>query len=302
MYRLAHLSDIHLGPLPDLTYRQLASKRITGYINWHRNRSKSIVDGVTERLVADMETFNPNHTAVTGDLVNLALDAELEMARKWLETLGPVDGISLVPGNHDAYVPGALSRACRMWAPWMMADVRPESTTRHGFPYLHERGPVALIGVSSAVATAPFMASGSFSSTQARGLRELLREAASRNLFRVVMIHHPPVRGATPHRKRLFGISRFQKVIREEGAELILHGHTHLATTHWIKTGGHRVPVIGVPAAGQGPGTAKPAAQYNLFDIDGEPGNWSLLHRRRGLAGAAMKPVTISSEDISPGA
>jgi 3',5'-cyclic AMP phosphodiesterase CpdA len=300
MFRLAHLSDIHLGPLPGVTYRQLASKRITGYINWHRNRRRNIHEGVTERLLADMGHFEPNHIAVTGDLVNLALDAELEMARFWLESLAPTEMVSVVPGNHDAYVPGALGKACRAWARWMKSDLKPQRTTRHGFPYLHRRGPLALIGVSSAVATAPFLASGTFTSDQAKGMAELLRKAASEGLFRVVLIHHPPVRGATAQRKRLYGIRRFQKVIRANGAELILHGHTHLATTHWIDGKGARVPVVGVPAAGQGPDGSKPAAQYNLFDIDGEPGNWTLIHQRRGLTGAATEPVRLESEDLTP--
>ncbi|TIO72439.1 MAG: metallophosphoesterase, partial [Mesorhizobium sp.] len=34
MLRLAHISDVHLGPLPDVTYRDLASKRVLGYVNW----------------------------------------------------------------------------------------------------------------------------------------------------------------------------------------------------------------------------------------------------------------------------
>src|SRR5690606_34575541 len=140
-----------------------------------------------------MEHFRPDHIAVTGDLVNLALDAELEMASLWLESLGPVERVSLVPGNHDAYVPGALDRASRSWARWMKPDHRPRSNTRHGFPYLHRRGPLGLIGTSSAQATAPFMASGKFSSVQAKGLTELLRAAAADGLFRVVLIHHPPV-------------------------------------------------------------------------------------------------------------
>ncbi|MBO6730918.1 MAG: metallophosphoesterase [Rhizobiaceae bacterium] len=298
MFRLAHLSDIHLGPLPGVTYRQLASKRITGYINWHRNRRRNLHEGVTERLLSDMAGFDPDHVAITGDLVNLALDAELEMAQLWLESLGPAAGVSVVPGNHDAYVPGALSRACRAWEKWMHADLTPATTTRHGFPYLQRRGPLAIIGASSAVATAPFMASGSFSSEQAKGLSELLEKAGAENLFRVIMIHHPPVRGATATRKRLYGIRRFQKVLRKAGAELVIHGHTHLATTHWITGKDGRIPVVGVAAAGQGPGSSKPAAQYNLFDIDGKPGAWRLTLQRRGLKGEAIDPVKIASEEL----
>lgn len=301
MFRLAHLSDIHLGPLPGVTYRELASKRITGYINWHRNRRRNIHEGVTERLLADMDKFQPDHITVTGDLVNLALDAELEMAKLWLQALAPAERISLVPGNHDAYVPGALDRACKSWSRWMETDHRPKKTTRHDFPYLHRRGPLALIGASSAHATAPFMASGSFTQEQAKGLSELLGLASSERLFRVILIHHPPVRGATATRKRLFGIRRFQKVIREHGAELVLHGHTHLATTHWINGPNGRVPVVGVPAAGQGPGHSKPAAQYNLFEIEGDPGKWSVKLERRGLAGATTVPAIIETEDLTSG-
>ena len=40
MFRLAHLSDIHLGPLPELSFRELASKRVTGWYNWQRNRRR----------------------------------------------------------------------------------------------------------------------------------------------------------------------------------------------------------------------------------------------------------------------
>ena len=50
---------------------------------------------------------------MTGDLVNLALDGEIEMARLWLETLGAPQDVSVVPGNHDAYVPGAFDKVCR---------------------------------------------------------------------------------------------------------------------------------------------------------------------------------------------
>ena len=41
MFRLAHLSDPHLGPLPKPKLRELASKRLTGYMNWRRGRSRS---------------------------------------------------------------------------------------------------------------------------------------------------------------------------------------------------------------------------------------------------------------------
>src|ERR1044071_8016686 len=38
MFRLGHLSDVHLGAVPGLRLRDLISKRMVGYYNWRRNR------------------------------------------------------------------------------------------------------------------------------------------------------------------------------------------------------------------------------------------------------------------------
>lgn len=301
MLRLAHFSDVHLGPLPDISYRELASKRITGYINWHRNRRTNLHDQVIDALVADMRDQGVDHVAVTGDLVNLALDAEVADAREWLEELGPGGDVSVVPGNHDAYVPGALDKACRSWGAWMWGDGMDEPAKRGRFPYMRVRGNAAIIGVSSARATAPFMASGYFGTTQARRLGRLLDDARARDLCRVILIHHPPVRGAAPQHKRLYGIGRFKKVIEKHGAELVLHGHTHLPTLFWLKGKDGRVPVLGVAAAGQALGGEKPAAQYNLIEIDGEPGNWTIDIRRRGLADNCKGVCEIAAETFRPG-
>jgi 3',5'-cyclic AMP phosphodiesterase CpdA len=297
MFRLAHFSDIHLGPLPDLTYRELISKRITGFINWHRRRRLHLDNGIIDRISEDMLDAEPDHIALTGDLVNLALDQEIEMARLWLESLGPPDNISVVPGNHDAYVPNALDKACRAWGPYMAGDGETAPVDRHHFPYLRVRGPIAIIGVSSARATAPFLASGYFTDKQERRTAELLDKAGARRLFRIILIHHPPVRGATGTHKRLFGIRRFQKMVRRHGAELVLHGHTHLPTVHRIDgPNGTTVPVVGVAAAGQAHGGALPPAHYNLFEIIGMPGSWQLQLTRRGAAEAGGPIVQLSTQ------
>jgi 3',5'-cyclic AMP phosphodiesterase CpdA len=297
MFRLAHLSDIHLGPLPDIEYHQLVSKRVLGYVNWQRNRSRFLHDSVIEAIVADMKAAGPDHVAVTGDLVNLALDREIELARLWLETLGDPHDVSVVPGNHDAYVPGALDRICRAWGPWMGNDVE-GPVDRHSFPYLRVRSNIALIGVTSARATAPFMANGFFRSGQAHRLAAILDATNRKSLFRIVMIHHPPVRDAVSQAKRLFGIDNFQRVIRRCGAELVLHGHSHLPSLHWIDGKRDTVPVVGVAAAGQSPGGRKPAAQYNLIEIDGEPDRWRVKLTRRGLTGPAAPIAELETMDL----
>lgn len=291
MFRLAHISDVHLGPLPEVTYRDLASKRMIGYVNWQRNRRRLLQDGVLGSIVADIQANAPDHLAVTGDLVNLALDAEIEFAKLWLETLGPPDDVSVVPGNHDAYVPGAFDKICRAWGAWMAGDSVGPPTGRHAFPYMRVRGNVALIGVTTARATAPFMATGFFREGQAARMGGLLDAAKQRGLCRVIMIHHPPVRQAVPQHKRLFGIGKFHKTVARHGAELVLHGHSHDPTLYWMGSGRSRVPIVGVAAAGQAPGGSHPAAQWNLFEIDGEPGDWSITLARRGVTGVSL-PVS----------
>jgi 3',5'-cyclic AMP phosphodiesterase CpdA len=301
MFRLAHLSDIHIGPLPDVELYQLVSKRAIGYVNWHRNRRHLMQDHVLNTIVGDMKAASPDHIAVTGDLVNLALDAELEAAKLWLETLGPADDVSVVPGNHDAYVPGAFGRACRLWTPWMTSDGQNVPVSRETFPYLRVRGNVALIGCTSARATAPFMANGFFREGQGERLGRILEATARQGLFRVIMIHHPPVRHAVSEPARLYGIRRFNNLLRWHGAELVLHGHSHLPSLHWLEgPEGCNVPVVGVAAAGQAAGGSKPAAQYNLIEIDGKVERWTIRLTRRGLTGAALPPQVISSTELMP--
>ncbi|MDX0963059.1 metallophosphoesterase [Sinorhizobium medicae] len=285
MFKLAHISDVHLGPLPDLSLRELASKRITGFVNWHRNRVRHLFPGTLDCLMKDIEKRDPDHLAITGDLVNLASSLEIEAVTEWLTEAGEPDEISVVPGNHDAYVPGAYEKSTHAWYPFMRGDDAPSGwVKKHAcFPYMRVRGSIALIGCSTAVATPPFAASGYFGPRQARETVNLLRRAGEAGLFRIVMIHHPPIRGATSMHKRMIGIRRFAATISAGGAEMVLHGHTHLNSLYWLKGHAGPVPVIGIASASQGPGGSKPVAAYNLFSVDGEPGDWRLTRERYAI-------------------
>jgi 3',5'-cyclic AMP phosphodiesterase CpdA len=301
MFKLAHISDIHLGPLPKLTIRELATKRITGFVNWHRHRRKHLFGLTLETLMEDIKARAPDHLAVTGDLVNLGSKLEIEGAALWLKSIGTPAETSLVPGNHDAYVPGAIGKATLAWHAYVRGDHSPQSWNAEEklFPYLRVRGPAAIIGCSTAVATPPFSASGYFSRRQARETAKLLQKAGEAGLFRVVMIHHPPIRGATHWHKRMVGIRRFAAAIRLGGAELVLHGHTHLNTVNWIATPNGKVPVVGIASASQGPGGKKPVAAYNLFSISGSKGNWSLIRQRYALNAGAMTMDLAETDDLS---
>ncbi len=286
MFSLAHISDVHLSPLPPVRTHDLISKRITGYANWMANRAMTHGTGSLATLIADIKLHAPDHVAITGDLVNLALGAEFEATRRWLEAFGPHDWISVIPGNHDAYVPSALLNAHRAWGSYMPINIGPAISPQSidaGFPYVRVKGPMAIIGVSSAVASAPFLATGRFRNDQAERLRSALSQTGKDGLFRVVLIHHPPFRYDGDVAKRLYGIRLFHRIIKAAGAELVLHGHTHRASFQQIGQGNTATPVIGVPSASQLPGGHNPAAQWNEFNLSGEAGSWTCEWTERGV-------------------
>ncbi|MDR3496142.1 MAG: metallophosphoesterase [Ancalomicrobiaceae bacterium] len=304
MFRLAHLSDPHLGPMPPAALADLASKRALGYLNWHLNRGRGKIDAdALDRIVADVRAQAPDHVAVTGDLVNIALASEIDRAAHWLAGLGNARDVSLVPGNHDAYVPGALARAGNRWAQFLKGDgpgLMGDAPAGRAFPYLRRRQDVAIIGTSSAVATGPFMATGRFDAHQALLLEQMLVHAGRDGLCRVVLIHHPPVRGATGWPARLIGQARFQAAIAAAGAELVLHGHTHRSSLNWIAGRDRPVPVVGVPSAAASPTLDKRGGGWNLIEIDGEPGDWRISRIERGFAAGAQSPHEIARACLVP--
>jgi 3',5'-cyclic AMP phosphodiesterase CpdA len=279
VFTLAHLSDPHLAPLPKPRWRELLGKRVTGYINWQRRRRFIHDPVVLAKIVADLKAQAPGTIAVTGDLSNIALHEEFVRGRAWLASLGAPSDVTVIPGNHDAYVRAAAAEPERHWGDHMRGD-----DGASGFPFVRRRGPLALIGLTTAVPTAPFMATGRLGAAQLARLAETLVALAREQVFRVVLIHHPPVSQASRH-KRLTDAAQFLRVIGTHGAELVLHGHNHLHMINWLSgPNGARVPAVGVPSASAAWGMSKDAAAYNLYAIDGAPGAWTCEQISRGVA------------------
>lgn len=281
-FTLAHLSDPHVPPMPEPEWRELLSQRVLGYVNWKRNRHQYHRRDMLDVVVADLQAQAPDHIAVTGDLVNLALAAEFPRARRWIEMVGKPDHVSLVPGNHDAYVQGASEQFIETFGDYMRSDGAATST----FPYLRIREPVALIGVSSSVPTAPFMATGWLGDAQREALDRLLASLADTHLFRVLLIHHP-LRWEK-WMKRLTDSDALQILLKRHGVELILQGHDHIHSTMWFEGPQRRIPAIGVPSASSLAHGHKPAAAYNLFAIERDGERWRCEQTVRGFGDGNM--------------
>jgi len=186
MFALAHLSDPHLADWSVDRPAALANKRITGWLSWRLNRHKIHLARVLDLMQADMAEQPIDHVAVTGDLVNISLPQEFEGAARWLRTLGPADRVTVIPGNHDAYVAVENDEGLGRWRDYMtdLAWERGDGTPpADSFPFVRRVGPLALIGLSSAVPTAPFFASGTLGAAQLSALRDILAQLGGEGAF-----------------------------------------------------------------------------------------------------------------------
>jgi 3',5'-cyclic AMP phosphodiesterase CpdA len=277
MFVLAHLSDPHLGPIPTPRVAELINKRGLGIVNWYRRRHRHHHADVLAAAVADMKAKSPDHIAVTGDLVNVSLDVEFEGAARWLDTLGLPKDVTVVPGNHDAYIRRASGWAAQHWGEFMRGD------DGAAFPFVRRRGPVALIGLTTSLPTGPFMATGRLGPEQLARLAEILITLAREPLFRVVLLHHPPIPNKRHYMKRLIDGPMVRAILAEHGAELVLHGHNHEQQLMWLDGPNGRIPAVGVPSASAIVSTHDEPAAYNLYRIGGEPGAWQCEMVSRGL-------------------
>jgi len=279
VYTLAHLSDPHLPPLPSPGLRELAGKRAFGYLNWTRNRRKIHRREVLDALVSDLQAQGPDHIAITGDLVNLALEAEFAPARAWLESVGAPDRVTVIPGNHDAYVRATEGRFAEAWAEYLVGDTAPGGGVT--FPFVRRRGPLALVSLSSALPTPPLMATGSLGRVQLEALERILTQLSAEQAFRVLLVHHPL--RSDSRIKRLTDSHLLLALLKRHGVELILHGHDHIHSTIWIEGPNGQIPAIGVPSASALAHGRHPAAAYNLFSIERDGAAWRCEQTIRGI-------------------
>ena len=240
-----------------------------------------------DALVSDLQAQKPDQIAVTGDLVNLALEAEFAPALAWLGSVGAPDRVSVVPGNHDAYVSATRHRFAEAWGDYLRGDDAPDnggaspSLLPSPFPFLRRRGPLALIGVSSAVPTPPLMATGWLGRAQLDALERILTRLSARAIVSCAHDPSPAAFGCARQAADRFRTS-CSRCSKRHGVELILHGHDHVHSTIWIDGPNGKIPAIGVPSASALAHGRYPDAAYNLFAIERDGEAWRCEQTVRG--------------------
>ncbi len=272
MFTLAHVSDWLTTTLLGAPARALATKRFWGWQSWHRGRRKHHLPEVLACILDDVRQQRPDHVVVTGDLTNIALEQEFREAAQMLRQLGEPGWVTVVPGNHDAYVAVATEHGWDLWAPYLCSDGNQSgrAPARDDYPTLRLRAEVALIGLCSALPTPLFRASGELGAGQLERLERMLVEQRGR--VRVVALHHPPTDRELPRRRRLRDWPALQRVLQRAGAELIVHGHRHRRWLGGVPGPDGAIPVAGVRSASDVGIREGRRAQYHLYRFEpGEP-------------------------------
>jgi 3',5'-cyclic AMP phosphodiesterase CpdA len=275
------LSDPHL-PMPRARVGQLINKRATGYLNWWRSRYRIHVPEALAGIVADIKAQRPDHIALTGDLVNVALPQEYRRAADWLAAFDTPERLTVVPGNHDVYVSVPWAASLGLWGAYMAGDGQPPASGFDVFPTLRRRGGIALIGLSTGVPKPPLLATGDLGPEQIARAETLLAETGREGLCRIVLIHHPPLTDQSRW-KHLTDAGAFQAMIRRVGCEAILHGHNHRSEFARIAGPKGPVPVLGVSSASAARGSKYGRARWHLIHIDREGEGWRLEVQVRAL-------------------
>jgi 3',5'-cyclic AMP phosphodiesterase CpdA len=289
IFRVAHLSDLHLTSLVDVKIRDLLNKRALGYLSWWFRRRHEHAPEILAALLHDLSEQALDHIVITGDLTHIGLPGEFQQARQWLETLGSPTDVTVVPGNHDAYRRTPWEDTFALWTPYMASDPGLQTGEQQApgpslFPSVRVRGYVALIGVTSAHQSAPFFATGSLGAVQMDRLGDILDLTLRQGLFRILLIHHPPMATMVAWRKRLTDGAELRALLARHGVEMIVHGHTHRSSMAHLPEVRGTIPIIGVPSASARGAKPERRAGYHIYEVSPSSHGWEVRTSARGYS------------------
>ena len=224
-FRIAHLSDVHVWKRTFHPAR-LLGKRAVGMASLLLGRAKRFRLERLSHLVEKVESLQPDHVLITGDLTTTALPEEFERAAEALEPLlrDPLRA-TLVPGNHDRYTrPSKRGRLFERTFGRFAGD--------SDFPWLRRIDDrTAVLGLDP---TRPSLsARGRFPVGQIDAARRLWEQSAD-SVDRLIVACHYPIIAPGPLRehlewKRLEDARHLASWLAGVGPHLYCCGHVHHA-------------------------------------------------------------------------
>ncbi len=302
MLRIAHVSDLHVLSSAGVEWRKmLFNKRITGFANLVLRRSRV---HRREYLLAVLAAAaaSADHVVVTGDITNLALESEYEEARKLLDGVARSTEVTVVPGNHDIYLP-PVQRERRFpshFGAFLRGDLSEFALDLPAGPYpvVKLRGAAAIIALSSAVPRPPFIAAGFVGAAQLAALGRLLGHPEVARRTPVILIHHPPVDTRIRLRQLRDGLvdaASFRNALAPLARGLVLFGHLHVRVRCVLRTAAGAVDVIAASGAALDHPDSSVRAGFNMYEIDDNGAIATVEARVIDPAGGALRQTTIAA-------
>jgi 3',5'-cyclic AMP phosphodiesterase CpdA len=273
--RIAHVSDLHVLSRTAAHWRSVIfNKRVTGYANLLLRRGRVHRREYLLRVLTEAARQS-DHLVVTGDITNLSLEHEYEEARTLLAMVAERTEVTVVPGNHDIYLPSIHKgrRFGHHFGAFMEGEL-PELAWHVPaglFPFVKLRGPAALIGISSAVPRPPFVSAGFVGRPQLLALEWVLAHPGVRERTPIILIHHPPV-DARPRlvqlRDGLVDAAALQATLGTLPHAVLLFGHLHVRRRYTLRTPSGTLDAICASGAALNHQDGSVRAGFNLYVID----------------------------------
>lgn len=296
--KIAHMSDIHVwcDPPQEATIMPTWSdfKRLSGYLNLKMTRGPNAFSATIWQHSLQECQKNCQHLIISGDVTNISMQHEFKMARQIVNDyfLKPIiaannsssinvwEHLTVVPGNHDAYCPDAVTND---YFGAQFGDTHTYAAT-HKIEKHDDRFPsiklvpnssVMIISVNTAIPTAMFVAGGIIDRKQMDKAVKLVEQVPNNDqYYKIVVIHHPPVsRLYVEVANSVGGLMASDRVLFAEycdkmGAHLALYGHTHVPHAERLN---NKCKTLSVDCGSSTYTTsnANCSARYNVYEIEG---------------------------------
>lgn len=257
--KLAHFSDIHVTHFP--LSERFALKRLAAVVSYSLLGRGEHFRGSDERiakLLADVDAQQVDHALCTGDVTGVSTGAEFaKVAALFGSRLEQPAKFTVIPGNHDRYVPGVEGLFERHFG---------KLSEGARFPFVKHVGDLTIVAIDVARPTSLVDSSGLCGVKQRHELLGILTDASLKHRFVVLAMHYGLLRAEGQRDARNHGLRDDLEVMElidrdDVSLDLVLHGHMH--RPYVVKT--KRRTIIN---AGSGTDLHVKGFGYNVYDID----------------------------------